>query len=103
MGAFRATNVQFASCRLNSWQIDQARARCVYWVGSTAGTPTGVCSPSSGAMPEKLTVLRAITRLNIGGPATHAILLTMGLQNERFRSVPVSGQEGPAQGNLLDL
>ena len=54
-------------------------------------------------MPEKLTVLRAITRLNIGGPAIHAILLTRGLQNERFRSVLVSGQEGPGEGNLLDL
>jgi glycosyltransferase involved in cell wall biosynthesis len=54
-------------------------------------------------MPEKLTVLRAITRLNIGGPAIHAILLTRGLQNERFRSVLVGGQEGPGEGNLLDL
>lgn len=54
-------------------------------------------------MPERLTVFRVITRLNIGGPAIHAILLTRGLQNERFRSVLVSGQEGPAEGNLLDL
>src|SRR5581483_3589815 len=54
-------------------------------------------------MPEKLTVLRAITRLNIGGPAIHAILLTRGLQNERFRSVLVSGQESPGEGNMLDL
>jgi glycosyltransferase involved in cell wall biosynthesis len=54
-------------------------------------------------MPEQLTILRAITRLNIGGPAIHAILLTRGLQSERFRSVLVSGQEGPDEGNLLDL
>src|SRR3954465_12121453 len=54
-------------------------------------------------MPEKLTVLRAITRLNIGGPAIHAILLTRGLQNERFRSILVSGQESPDEGNMLDL
>jgi glycosyltransferase involved in cell wall biosynthesis len=54
-------------------------------------------------MPEKLTVLRAITRLNIGGPAIHAILLTRGLQNERFRSLLVSGQESPDEGNMLDL
>jgi glycosyltransferase involved in cell wall biosynthesis len=54
-------------------------------------------------MPEKLTVLRAITRLNIGGPAIHAILLTQGLQSERFRSVLVSGKEGPGEGSLLDM
>lgn len=54
-------------------------------------------------MPEKLTVFRAITRLNIGGPAIHAILLTRGLQNERFRSLLVSGREAPGEGNLLDL
>jgi glycosyltransferase involved in cell wall biosynthesis len=54
-------------------------------------------------MPEKITVLRAVTRLNIGGPAIHTILLTQGLQNERFRSLLVSGREGPGEGNLLDL
>lgn len=54
-------------------------------------------------MPEKLSVFRAITRLNIGGPAIHAILLTRGLQNERFRSTLVCGQEAPGEGNMLDL
>ena len=54
-------------------------------------------------MPEKLTVFRAITRLNIGGPAIHAILLTRGLQNDRFHSLLVSGQEAPGEGNMLDL
>lgn len=54
-------------------------------------------------MPEKLRVLRAITRLNIGGPAIHAILLTRGLQNDRFRSVLVTGLEGPHEGSMRDL
>src|SRR6478672_3231669 len=56
-----------------------------------------------GIMPEKLRVLRAITRLNIGGPAIHAILLTPGLQNERFSSVLVTGLEGPHEGSMRDL
>src|SRR3954451_13347675 len=56
-----------------------------------------------GIMPEKLRVLRAITRLNIGGPAIHAILLTQGLQNERFSSVLVTGLEGPREGSMRDL
>ena len=54
-------------------------------------------------MPEKLRVLRAITRLNIGGPAIHAILLTRGLQNDRFSSVLVTGLEGPFEGSMRDL
>jgi glycosyltransferase involved in cell wall biosynthesis len=54
-------------------------------------------------MPEKLRVLRAITRLNIGGPAIHAILLTRGLQNERFSSVLVTGLEGPHEGSMRSL
>ena len=54
-------------------------------------------------MPDKLRVLRAITRLNIGGPAIHAILLTRGLQNERFSSVLVTGLEGPHEGSMRDL
>src|SRR5918912_338323 len=56
-----------------------------------------------GIMPEKLRVLRAITRLNIGGPAIHAILLTRGLQDERFSSVLVTGLEGPHEGSMRDL
>lgn len=54
-------------------------------------------------MPEKLRVLRAITRLNIGGPAIHAILLTRGLQNEKFSSILVTGLEGPHEGSMRDL
>jgi len=48
-------------------------------------------------------MLRAITRLNIGGPAIHAILLTQGLQHGRFRTLLVSGQEAAGEGNLRDL
>jgi glycosyltransferase involved in cell wall biosynthesis len=54
-------------------------------------------------MPEKLRVLRAITRLNIGGPAIHAILLTRGLQTDRFASVLVTGLEGPHEGTMRGL
>jgi glycosyltransferase involved in cell wall biosynthesis len=54
-------------------------------------------------MPDKLRVLRAITRLNIGGPAIHAILLTHGLQNDRFSSVLVTGREGPFEGTMRGL
>ena len=51
-------------------------------------------------MAEKLRVLRAITRLNIGGPAIHVILLTRGLQNDRFSSALVTGLESPSEGTF---
>ena len=54
-------------------------------------------------MLDKLRVLRAITRLNIGGPAIHAILLTRGLEDDRFTSVLVTGLEGPHEGTMRGL
>jgi len=47
--------------------------------------------------------VRIIARLNIGGPAIHTILLTDGLNNERFESTLVTGVEGKCEGNMLDL
>jgi glycosyltransferase involved in cell wall biosynthesis len=51
----------------------------------------------------KIKILRIIARLNIGGPAIHTILLTAGLNNERFESTLVAGVEGKYEGNMLDL
>jgi len=51
----------------------------------------------------KIKVVRIIARLNIGGPAIHTILLTRGLNPERFSSVLVKGTEDPAEGNMMDL
>jgi len=47
--------------------------------------------------------LRIIARLNIGGPAIHTILLTAGLNDQRFESTLVTGVEGRYEGNMLDL
>jgi glycosyltransferase involved in cell wall biosynthesis len=49
-------------------------------------------------------VLRAITRLNIGGPAIHAILLTSALDDgATFKSTLVAGTTAPHEGDMLDL
>ncbi len=53
-------------------------------------------------MMDKIKVIRIITRLNIGGPAIHVVLLTERL-NEKFKSVLVSGVEAPYEGNMLEL
>ena len=47
------------------------------------------------------TVLRLITRMNIGGPARQAILLTKGLASE-FPTVLAAGRPGPSEGELVD-
>ena len=52
---------------------------------------------------DRVKVLRIIARLNIGGPAIHTILLTAGLNNEKFESTLVTGVEGKHEGNMLDL
>jgi len=51
----------------------------------------------------RIKVLRIIARLNIGGPAIHTILLTAGLNNERFEPLLVTGVEGRREGSMLDL
>jgi len=48
----------------------------------------------------KLKVMRIIARLNIGGPAIHTILLTEGLDKERFESMLVTGEVGPKEGDM---
>jgi glycosyltransferase involved in cell wall biosynthesis len=49
-------------------------------------------------------ILRAITRLNIGGPAIHAILLTRDLNDgSDFRSVLVTGTPAAHEGDFAGL
>jgi glycosyltransferase involved in cell wall biosynthesis len=48
-------------------------------------------------------IVRVIARLNIGGPAIHAILLTAGLNGARYQSRLVKGSEAPTEGDMEDL
>lgn len=52
-------------------------------------------------MDKKIKVLRIIARLNIGGPAIHTVLLTEGLDKERFESLLVSGSIASDEGDML--
>jgi len=49
---------------------------------------------------KKAKILRIITRLNIGGPAIHTILLTEGLDKNKFDSMLVCGKPGKNEGNM---
>lgn len=48
-------------------------------------------------------VVRIIARLNIGGPAIHATLLTDRLDPSRYRTTLVTGTEDASEGNYLAL
>lgn len=62
----------------------------------------GADSPRPGGR-EKIRVVRVIARMNIGGPALHASLLTDRLDPGRYESVLVAGTEEPGEGNYLAL
>jgi glycosyltransferase involved in cell wall biosynthesis len=58
--------------------------------------------PITAASPVK--ILRVITRLNIGGPAINAILLTTALNDGTvFQSTLVAGMTAAREGDMLDL
>jgi glycosyltransferase involved in cell wall biosynthesis len=48
-------------------------------------------------------VLRVITRLNVGGPAIQAVLLSTRLDPDRFETLLVAGTESPTEGNMIEL
>ena len=55
------------------------------------------------AASKPIRVLRIIARLNIGGPAIHATLLTTRLDRTRFSTTLVTGLEAADEGNYLTL
>ena len=48
-------------------------------------------------------VVRVFSRLNIGGPAVHVILLSAGLRPLGYETRLVVGQESAREGNMLSL
>lgn len=51
-------------------------------------------------MSEVVTIVRIIDRLNIGGPAIHAVLTSQRLDRGRFRTVLVHGTVEPNEGDM---
>lgn len=51
----------------------------------------------------RLRVARIITRLNVGGPAIQAMLLTQRLDQSRYETMLVCGRPGPHEGDMLEL
>ncbi len=48
-------------------------------------------------------VMRVIARLNIGGPARHAVIVNDGLEQRGFETLLVHGSVGPGEGSLDEL
>ena len=51
----------------------------------------------------KINILRIFSRLNIGGPSLHTILLTAGLNNNKFKSTLIVGTEGKSEGSMQEF
>jgi len=49
---------------------------------------------------QPIKIVRVITRLNVGGPAINAILLTAGLKAYGYQTVLVRGVEHPTEGSM---
>jgi glycosyltransferase involved in cell wall biosynthesis len=51
----------------------------------------------------RIRILRVITRLNVGGPAINAALLSTGLDPDRFETLLIAGSESASEGSMLEL
>jgi glycosyltransferase involved in cell wall biosynthesis len=58
---------------------------------------------SSAGAGGGLRILRIFSRLNIGGPSLHVILLSSGLRPLGYETRLVVGKESPREGNMLPL
>ena len=63
----------------------------------------GVSTRLKTKSTRKIKVLRIIDRLNIGGPAIHTILLTAGMNKDRFNSLLVTGTVDKDEGDMFFL
>lgn len=52
---------------------------------------------------KRLRVARVITRVNVGGPAVQALLLTERLDPARYEPLLITGKAGPREGDMLSL
>jgi glycosyltransferase involved in cell wall biosynthesis len=59
--------------------------------------------PSGAPSPRTTRVVRLFSRLNIGGPSVHVILLTAGLREKGYDTRLIVGREAPSEGNLLEM
>jgi glycosyltransferase involved in cell wall biosynthesis len=64
-------------------------------------TETAPAAGKPSSAPAK--VVRVIARLNIGGPAIHTVLASVGVDPARFPTLLVAGRPGAEEGDMTDL
>src|SRR5438552_15199375 len=67
------------------------------------GSPRLMVQECRAPSPGTTRVDRLFSRLNIGGPSVHVILLTAGLREKGYDTRLIVGREAPSEGNLLDV
>src|SRR5260221_12652684 len=67
------------------------------------GSPRHMTRDRRAPSPGTTRVVRLFSRLNIGGPSVHVILLTAGLREKGYETRLIVGREAPSEGNLLDI
>jgi hypothetical protein len=60
-------------------------------------------SRPSGTAQSGLRTIRIIARLNVGGPAQHAVLLDAGLRTRGFDTLLVHGSVAPGEAEMAGL
>ena len=68
-----------------------------------AGFPSYEAPAVTCQSGDRIKVVRFIARLNIGGPSIHVYMLTTGLDENRFRSILVTGKISPQEGDMSYL
>jgi len=58
-------------------------------------------SAVADVQPRSIKIVRILCRLNIGGPAVHAVLLTEGLNDQTFHSTLITGMVGKSEGDMM--
>ena len=53
--------------------------------------------------PEKARIMRIFSRLNIGGPSIHVVLLSAGLDPDLYETRLIVGREGEREGSFVAL
>lgn len=54
-------------------------------------------------LSDKIKIVRIIARLNIGGPAIHAILLSRGFNGGGYKDILVTGRSSESEGDMTEV